>query len=246
MCFVLCVFPENDDGTKKWSFSDPVVGPCLCSLQLFLLEELRERKYDAYARKIQKAWRRHRSDQYYHTLKQKGEAGWLNEDCFISLCQNKLSFIVFLFHCSLVFLHCTSLSLPLLLSFLSSFFPNFLFSVCVCVSVCVCDSKASDIMFNNKERKRLSINRNFVGDYCGFSENPSLRALVGEWAVCVRVCVCMCVCVFVHFPRDGCHILLQVVEGDEHERTAVLVYREEGENRLCSDGDQVWQAVQGD
>ena len=29
----------------------------------------------------------------------------------------------------------------------------------------------------------MTINRNFVGDYCGFSENPSLRALVGEWAV---------------------------------------------------------------
>ncbi|XP_019859632.1 PREDICTED: unconventional myosin-If-like [Amphimedon queenslandica] len=39
---------------------------------LFLLEELRERKYDAYARRIQKAWRRHRSDQYYQTLKERG------------------------------------------------------------------------------------------------------------------------------------------------------------------------------
>ncbi len=39
---------------------------------------------------------------------------------------------------------------------------------------------ASDILLNKKERKRLSINRNFVGDYLGVSENPSLRALVGE------------------------------------------------------------------
>ena len=38
---------------------------------------------------------------------------------------------------------------------------------------------ASDIMFNKKERKRLSINRNFAGDYLGFAENPALRALVG-------------------------------------------------------------------
>ncbi len=44
-------------------------------MQLFLLEELRERKYDAYARRIQKAWRRHRSDQYYQTLKEKGTMG---------------------------------------------------------------------------------------------------------------------------------------------------------------------------
>ena len=40
-------------------------------------------------------------------------------------------------------------------------------------------STASDIMFNKKERKRLSINRNFAGDYLGFAENPALRALVG-------------------------------------------------------------------
>ncbi|XP_019860549.1 PREDICTED: unconventional myosin-If-like, partial [Amphimedon queenslandica] len=75
---------------------------------LFLLEELRERKYDAYARRIQKAWRRHRSDQYYQTLKE----------------------------------------------------------------------RASDILLNKKERKRLSINRNFVGDYLGFADDPALRTLV--------------------------------------------------------------------
>jgi myosin-1 len=77
---------------------------------LFLLEELRERKYDGFARKIQKAWRRYKSDQYFFKLKQ----------------------------------------------------------------------KASDILLNKKERKRLSINRNFVGDYLGITENPSLRALVGK------------------------------------------------------------------
>ena len=36
-------------------------------------------------------------------------------------------------------------------------------------------------MFNKKERKRLSINRNFAGDYLGFAENPALRALVGMY-----------------------------------------------------------------
>jgi len=39
---------------------------------LFLLEELRERKYDGFARRIQKAWRRHKSEQYFFKLKQKG------------------------------------------------------------------------------------------------------------------------------------------------------------------------------
>lgn len=41
-------------------------------LKLFLLEELRERKYDGYARKIQKAWRLYKSAQYYYELKKKG------------------------------------------------------------------------------------------------------------------------------------------------------------------------------
>ena len=41
-------------------------------VQLFLLEELRERKYDGYARRIQKAWRRYKSAQYYYELKKKG------------------------------------------------------------------------------------------------------------------------------------------------------------------------------
>ncbi|XP_064390451.1 unconventional myosin-Ie-like [Halichondria panicea] len=77
---------------------------------LFLLEELRERKYDGFARIIQKAFRRYKSDQYFYLLKK----------------------------------------------------------------------KASDILLNKKERKTLTINRNFAGDYLGFAENPSLRALVGK------------------------------------------------------------------
>ena len=44
----------------------------LYSVQLFLLEELRERKYDGFAHTIQKAWRRYKSDQYFYQLKKKG------------------------------------------------------------------------------------------------------------------------------------------------------------------------------
>lgn len=77
---------------------------------LFLLEELRERKYDFYARKIQKAWRRHCSQQYYYNLKK----------------------------------------------------------------------RASDILINKKERRSGSINRNFVGDYIGLDDNPSIKALTGR------------------------------------------------------------------
>jgi len=37
---------------------------------------------------------------------------------------------------------------------------------------------ASELLLNKKERRRYSLNRNFVGDYIGYEENPSLRALV--------------------------------------------------------------------
>lgn len=37
---------------------------------------------------------------------------------------------------------------------------------------------ASDLLRNRKERRRATINRNYMGDYLGFAENPSLRQLV--------------------------------------------------------------------
>lgn len=37
---------------------------------------------------------------------------------------------------------------------------------------------ACDILYTKKERRRFSLNRNFVGDYIGYEENPALRALV--------------------------------------------------------------------
>ncbi|XP_070543258.1 unconventional myosin-Ie-like isoform X2 [Ptychodera flava] len=77
---------------------------------LFLLEEQRERKYDTYARVIQKAFRKHNADKYYLRLKQ----------------------------------------------------------------------QASDILLHQKERRRYSLNRNFVGDYIGMDDNPGLRALLGR------------------------------------------------------------------
>eukprot|EP00051_Salpingoeca_urceolata_P021427 m.336285 g.336285 ORF g.336285 m.336285 type:complete len:1061 (+) comp19795_c1_seq2:302-3484(+) len=77
---------------------------------LFLLEEMRERKFDTYARRIQTTYRRWKAQQYYEELKQ----------------------------------------------------------------------KASDILMNQKERRKGTINRNFIGDYIGYQDNPSLRALVGK------------------------------------------------------------------
>ncbi|XP_066913408.1 unconventional myosin-Ie-like [Clytia hemisphaerica] len=75
---------------------------------LFLLEELRERKFDSFARTIQKAYRQYKSRQMFLVLKE----------------------------------------------------------------------EASDILHKRKERRRWSINRNFVGDYIGLDDNPELRKLL--------------------------------------------------------------------
>ena len=58
---------------------------------------------------------------------------------------------------------------------------------------------ASDILLNKKERKRLSINRNFVGDYLGFAENPSLRALVGKSLIVTCSCDIICDVQYMYF-----------------------------------------------
>ncbi|XP_030075158.1 unconventional myosin-If [Microcaecilia unicolor] len=77
---------------------------------LFLLEEMRERKFDAFARTIQKAWRKHNARRKYEQMRE----------------------------------------------------------------------EASNILYNFKERRRNSINRNFVGDYLGMEEKPELRQFTGK------------------------------------------------------------------
>ncbi|KAM4690360.1 unconventional myosin-Ie-like [Rhinophrynus dorsalis] len=77
---------------------------------LFLLEEMRERKYDGFARVIQKAWRKHTAVRKYIRMRE----------------------------------------------------------------------EASSIVLNKKERRRNSINRNFVGDYIGMDGRPELRQFVGR------------------------------------------------------------------
>ncbi|XP_056300622.1 myosin IEb [Pseudoliparis swirei] len=77
---------------------------------LFLLEEMRERKYNGYARVIQKAWRKHIAVRKYVKMRE----------------------------------------------------------------------EASDILLNKKERRRNSINRNFVGDYLGTENHPEIRQFVGR------------------------------------------------------------------
>ncbi|KAG8454739.1 hypothetical protein GDO86_001093 [Hymenochirus boettgeri] len=72
---------------------------------LFLLEEMRERKFDSFARTIQKAWRRYIARRKYEQMRE----------------------------------------------------------------------EASNILYGFKERRRNSINRNFVGDYLGMEDRPELR-----------------------------------------------------------------------
>ncbi|KAL4646746.1 unconventional myosin-Ie-like [Arapaima gigas] len=77
---------------------------------LFLLEEMRERKYNGFARVIQKAWRKHVAVRKYVRMRK----------------------------------------------------------------------EASDILLNKKERRRNSLNRNFVGDYIGTDNHPEIRQFVGR------------------------------------------------------------------
>ncbi|XP_076136370.1 myosin IEb [Alosa pseudoharengus] len=77
---------------------------------LFLLEEMRERKYNGYARVIQKAWRKHIAVRKYVKMRE----------------------------------------------------------------------EASDILLNKKERRKNSLNRNFVGDYIGTDNHPEIRQFVGR------------------------------------------------------------------
>uniref|UniRef100_A0A3B5MTB7 Osteoclast-stimulating factor 1 n=1 Tax=Xiphophorus couchianus TaxID=32473 RepID=A0A3B5MTB7_9TELE len=60
-------------------------------------------------------------------------------------------------------------------------------ALCLCSSSCwrKCSSHillfpASDILLNKKERRKNSINRNFVGDYIGTDNHPEIRQFVGR------------------------------------------------------------------
>lgn len=110
----------------------------LCS-QLFLLEETRERKFDGYARTIQKAWRKYVARKKYVQMREEGEWSLYSSVC-LSSCL------------------CVSPSLTLFLL----------------------GSTASDLLLNRKERRRHSLNRNFVGDYLGMDDRPELRQFLAK------------------------------------------------------------------
>ncbi|ETE57720.1 Myosin-Ie, partial [Ophiophagus hannah] len=77
---------------------------------LFLLEEMRERRYDGFARVIQKAWRKHVAVRRNMQMRE----------------------------------------------------------------------EASNLVLNKKERRRNSLNRNFMGDYIGLDNHPELRRFLGR------------------------------------------------------------------
>ncbi|KAL7977979.1 hypothetical protein Chor_004966 [Crotalus horridus] len=77
---------------------------------LFLLEEMRERRYDGFARVIQKAWRKHVAVRKNMQMRE----------------------------------------------------------------------EASNLVLNKKERRRNSLNRNFMGDYLGLDNRPELRRFLGR------------------------------------------------------------------
>jgi myosin-1 len=84
---------------------------------------MRERKYDGFARVIQKAFRRWNAQKQHAKMKQQGVFQF-------SICSNAIT--------------------------------------------------ASDLLFGKKERRRHSLNRNFVGDYIGIEHHPALQAFAGK------------------------------------------------------------------
>lgn len=97
---------------------------------------MRERKFNGYARVIQKAWRKHVAVRKYVKMREEGKklqpCGPLGR-CLISSLSSR----------DVVLL-------------------------------------ASDILLNKKERRKNSINRNFVGDYIGTDSRPEIRRFVGR------------------------------------------------------------------
>ena len=65
---------EVQEKRCSWG-SWPSVLSTPCPSQLFLLEEMRERKFDGFARVIQKAWRRHVAIRKYEQMREEGKAG---------------------------------------------------------------------------------------------------------------------------------------------------------------------------
>lgn len=105
-------------------------------LQLFLLEETRDRKFDGYARTIQKAWRKYVARKKYVQMREEGEKS--GRGCWFPRISPRPA------------------------------------------SNCPVVRPASDLLLNRKERRRHSLNRNFVGDYLGMEDRPELRQFLGK------------------------------------------------------------------
>lgn len=140
---------------------------------------MRERKYDGYARVIQKSWRKFVARKKYVQMREEG----IIVIYFIHLpnlrdifeLRWRYKFIVLCTYCALQpCIHLESLCV----------FPQGAFS-----SLSETDpssfsallgTAASNLLLNKKERRRNSINRNFIGDYIGMEEHPELQQFVGK------------------------------------------------------------------
>lgn len=78
--FLSLVFPGCKSSSVSFSLllAQPCVRPLTAAslhlyLQLFLLEETRDRKFDGYARTIQKAWRKYVARKKYVQMREEGE-----------------------------------------------------------------------------------------------------------------------------------------------------------------------------
>lgn len=59
--------------------------------------------------------------------------------------------------------------------------PSCSYLILTALTLCPCVCRpASDILYNSKERRKNSINRNFVGDYLGLEQRPELRQFLAK------------------------------------------------------------------
>ena len=86
---------------------------------------------------------------------------------------------------------------------------------------------ASDILFNKKERRRFSINRNFVGDYIGYDNNPALRSLVGMSCLWLSsdfvLWIALCVFFLLHSLKSNVLFLILSFPSEKRERIEFAV-----------------------
>ncbi len=138
---------------------------------------MRERKYNGYARVIQQAWRKHIAVRKYVRMREEGKCSVR----FLSLIHAEKEFSP----------DPIALCIPSSVSVnkngqkdsnliyrafgIESNVGYFIFNHTDSVML-----SASDLLLNKKERRKNSLNRNFMGDYIGMDNHPEIRQFVGR------------------------------------------------------------------